>query len=393
MRRRKMLLHANRQTLAVDGGTPTIPEGPPAWPPADEYVRENLLAAYEDGSWGQYHGPNVARLEEVVARRHEVAHALACSSGTIAVEIALRGLNVGPGDEVILAAYDFSGNFRAIEATGARPVLVDLQPGSWTIDPDQVQAAVGEKTKAILVSHLHAGIAPMRQLMEIAAQRGVAVVEDACQAQGALVEGRPAGTWGDVGVWSFGGSKLLTSGRGGAIFTDNAQIHQRAKVFCQRGNHAFALSELQAAVLLPQIAKLTDRNERRQENAALLYEQTATISALTPPHPHPPATRASFYKVSWFFNADSLTDCPRERFIAAARAEGVALDAGFRGFARRPASRCGKPFPLPQAERAAQSTLVLHHPVLLETPQTVTRVAEALAKVAAAHGMDEPGEP
>ena len=102
-----------------------------------------------------------------LAQMHGVQHAWLCSSGTIAVELALRGLKVGPGDEVILAAYDFPGNFRAIEAIGARPVLVDLAPGTWTIDVEQVAAAISPRTKAIIVSHLHGSLADMRRLRRI----------------------------------------------------------------------------------------------------------------------------------------------------------------------------------------------------------------------------------
>lgn len=385
MRRRKLLLHSERSTLAIDGAPAALREGPPGWPPEDEHVRENLIKAYEDGAWGKYHGPFVARLEELVAQRHSVKHALACASGTIAVEIALRALNVGPGDEVILAGYDFSGNFRAVEATGAFPVLVDVLPDSWVIDPSQVNSSVCEKTKAIIASHLHASIAPMSQLTSIAAKHGLAVVEDACQAQGALVEGKPAGTWGDVGVWSFGGSKLLTSGRGGAIYTDDDAVHQRAKVFCERGNHAFPLSELQAAALLPQIAKLDERNDRRHENAEQLYQQTASIDALSLPRANPPQCRPSYFKASWLLDEEALADCHREQFLAAVQAEGIALDAGFRGFTRRPESRCRKPLPLTHSQHAAEATVLLHHPVLLEPLKTVSRVGDAIAKVVEAY--------
>lgn len=382
MRRRKLIMQSSRQQLAIDGGAAMLPEGPPRWPLRDERVRENLLQAYEQGAWGQYHGPFVEQLEQVIAARHDVAHALACSSGTIAVELALRGLKVGAGDEVILAGYDFSGNFRAVEATGARPVLADLQERTWTLDPEQVEAAVGPQTKAIVVSHLHASIAAMRELIAIAGRHDLAVVEDACQAQGARVEGRLAGTWGDVGVWSFGGSKLLTAGRGGAIFTARDDAYQRAKVYCERGNHAFALSELQAAVLLPQIAKLDERNEQRQRNAAQLYRQTASIGCLVPPAANPPNSQAAYYKASWIFDSVTCGKLSREQFIHAVQAEGVALDAGFRGFVRRPESRCRRIGRLPHSERAADATLVLHHPVLLEPAATIGLIARAMAKVA-----------
>src|SRR5262249_4920495 len=152
--------------------------------------------------------------------------------------------------------YDFPGNFRAIEAIGARPVLVDLAAGAWTLDVEQVLAAISSQTKAIIVSHLHGSLADMRRLREIADERGLAVVEDACQVPGARVEGKAAGSWGDCGVFSFGGSKLLTAGRGGAVVTNRDEVVQRIKIYCERGNDAFPMSELQAAVLEPQIPLL-----------------------------------------------------------------------------------------------------------------------------------------
>src|SRR5436853_271568 len=111
---------------ALLGGPPVRPQGPPDWPLPDDDVREALLAAYRDGSWGRYHGAYVQRLEAALAAYHGVAYALTCGSGTYAVEAALRALQVGAGDEVALAAYDYPGNFLAVHAVSARPVLVDV---------------------------------------------------------------------------------------------------------------------------------------------------------------------------------------------------------------------------------------------------------------------------
>jgi dTDP-4-amino-4,6-dideoxygalactose transaminase len=185
---------------------------------------------------------------------HQVEHVLPCASGTIAVELALRGLGVVAGDEVILAAYDFGGNFRAIDAIGARPVLVDIGLNHWCLDADLLSQAISKSTRAVIVSHLHGTLANMRRIMEVAKDMQLGIVEDACQVPGAIVQGRPAGSWGDVGVLSFGGSKLLTAGRGGALLTSRADVFQRAKIYHERGNQAFPLSELQCAVLPPQIA-------------------------------------------------------------------------------------------------------------------------------------------
>jgi perosamine synthetase len=370
--------------LAIEGGPPALPDGPPPWPPADEAVRAALLSAYADGSWGLYHGPHSEQLSARLAELHKVEHVKMCSSGTIGVELALRGLGMKPGDEVVLAAYDFGGNWRAIEAIGARPVLVDIDPRTWCLDATQLEAALSEKTTAVIVSHLHGGLAEMPAISEIAARRGLAVVEDACQCPGAIVCGRPAGTWGDVGVWSFGGSKLLSAGRGGAVFTARADVAQRIKIFCERGNDAFPLSELQAAVLLPQLEKLAERNTRRSENACRLISSAGQVAGLRPVWNALAESEPAYYKLAFLYSAVEFGNRPREDFVAAARAEGIALDGGFRGFAARPESVCRKPGHLPNSRAAAENTLVLHHPVLLEEAAVVDRVAQGLRKVAAA---------
>jgi perosamine synthetase len=349
-----------------------FPNGPPTWPVADEDVRAALLAAYADGSWGRYHGPHCDRLIAALAEYHALDHVTLCCSGTIAVELALRGLKIGPGDEVLLAGYDFAGNFRAIEAVGARPALVDINPATWCLDVDLLESAIEPETRAVIFSHLHGGLVPMRRLMKIAAARGIAVVEDACQAPGAIIDGRRAGTWGDAGVLSFGGSKLLTAGRGGAVLTRSAEVQQRIKVFAERGNDAFALSELQAAVLLPQLAKLDARNATRRERARQLLTQLADVSLLSPVQVADPPNEPAFYKIAWLVASD------RERFIAAAQREGLAIDAGFRGFATRGSKRCRHATSLEHSLAAVERTVVLHHPELLESHSSIDRLGSAI---------------
>jgi perosamine synthetase len=367
--------------LAIHGGRPVIPEGPPSWPPHDEDVRAALEAAYADGSWGRYHSPHGERLAVQLAAMHGVEHVLLCSSGTLAVELALRGLNVGAGDEVILAGYDFGGNFRSIEAVGARPVLVDIHPQTWCLDESQIADAVSATTRAIIVSHLHGGIAAMQSICALAALHNLAVVEDACQSPGAIVGGRIAGAWGDVNVMSFGGSKLLTAGRGGAVLTRHADVHQRMKIFCERGNHAFPLSELQAVVLPPQIEKLAARNRKRRDNVELLQRACSDMPALAPVVLNAADDEPVYYKHAWLYDAAQCGGHSRDAFVAAVQAEGVAIDTGFRGFTRRPLRICRKVGTLPHSERAAEATVLLHHPVLLESAESMQRVATALRKV------------
>jgi dTDP-4-amino-4,6-dideoxygalactose transaminase len=365
--------------LAIDGGPPAYSRPCPSWPLEDDDVRQALIGSYCNGTWGRYEGPNLERLIQSLAVMHSVPYVFPCCSGTVAIELALRGLCVEPGHEVILAGYDFAGNFRAVETVGAVPVLVDVVPDTWCLDVDQVESAVSSRTRAVVVSHLHGGFADMRRLRAIADQHQLSIVEDACQSPGASIQGRLAGTWGDAGVWSFGGSKLLTAGRGGAILTRDESVWQRIKVFCERGNHAFPLSELQAAVLIPQLAKLGTQNARRRDSVTRLLAKTSQLATLSPLATPPADTQPCYYKVAWRYEPPA-GEWPRERFLAALRAEGISIDEGFRGFLRR-GSRSRRHGSLEHSAAAAERTVLLHHPVLLEPIEAIDQVADALVKV------------
>jgi dTDP-4-amino-4,6-dideoxygalactose transaminase len=341
-----------------------------------------LEAAYRDGSWGKYAGGRVERLEQRLTREHGVEFARACGSGTFAVELALRALKAGPGDEVVLAAYDYPGNFLSVHAVGATPVLVDVAPHNWNFAVERLAAALTPATRAVVVSHLHGGLVPMRQVNEIARAAGVGVVEDAAQAVGAVVDGRPAGAWGDVGVLSFGGSKLLTAGRGGAILTRRADVHQRARVALHRGNIVCPLSELQATVLEPQFDRLPQRHQHRLRNVCLLAERLKNVAGLRLFENHIEGEPA-FYKLGFQFDAAAF-GLSRDRFVAALRAEGVALDEGFRALhVGRSPSRFRCTDSLTEAERAHAGTVVLHHPILLGSAEDIEQVAAAVEKVQA----------
>ncbi|HEX3146707.1 MAG TPA: aminotransferase class V-fold PLP-dependent enzyme [Gemmataceae bacterium] len=366
---------------ALLGGSPVRPEGPPDWPAPDADVAAALNAAIANGSWGKYLGANVARLEELLAAFHGVPHALTCASGTLAVEVALKAVGVGPSDEVILAAYDFEPTFLTIHNIGARPVLVDVSPSSAGLDPAALDAAIGPATRAILVSHLHGGIVSMKSVLAIAAARNIPVVEDACQATGAIVECRPAGTSGDIGVLSFGGSKLLTAGRGGALLTANAELHQRMRLLLGRGVQQWAaLSELQACVLVAQLRNLPGMNEFRARGVRQLLGQIADIPGLQAIGPPPPDSRPAFYKLGFHFDATAF-GLSRDLFIKAMRAEGIAFDAGFRALhVGRAASRYRAAGPLSNAENAGRDVVALHHPVLALEEAAIEQVATAVRK-------------
>ena len=367
---------------AILGGPAVRPQGPPDWPIPDDDVLQALQSAWRDGSWGKYQGGHVERLTKRLADYHDVEFVLPCGSGTFAVELALRGLGIEPGQEVIVAAYDYPGNFLGVHAVEAVPVLLDVAPHNWNLAVDRIAAAVGPATRAVIVSHLHGGLVPMREVVALAAAHGLSVIEDAAQMPGARVQGRLAGTWGDVGVLSFGGSKLLTSGRGGAVLTSRADVFQRAKLLQHRaGNVVNPLSELQAAALLPQLGRLNERNAIRAAAVKYLGEKLADVPGLRPFENRIDDSAPGYYKLGFQFDAATF-GLPRERFIAAMRAEGIAMDEGFRALhVGRSSSRFQPAGKLTEAERAHHGCVVLHHPVLLGTQADLDEVVLAVRKV------------
>ncbi len=366
---------------ALLGGAPVRPGGPPKWPLADDDVRAALKRVYGDGSWGVYHGPNCKALEERLRQQFQVEHILLCGSGTYAVELGLRALKIGPGDEVILADYDFPGNFLTIHAVGAVPVLVDVDPGNWNLSLASFENAIGPATKAVLVSHLHGGLVPMRALTMLAKNRGLAVLEDAAQCPGAMIQGRCAGTWGDAGIISFGGSKLLSAGRGGALLTPHDEVAQRARTLQLRGNLVCPLSELQAAVVVPQLEKLAERRRRRAENVRRLLNLLIDVPGLLGFANPQDVGEPDYYKAGFQYDAAAF-GLPRARFLDALQAEGIALSEGFAAaHVGRSPRRFRQGGGLHEAERAHNGCIVLHHPVLLGSPEDIADVAQAVHKI------------
>jgi dTDP-4-amino-4,6-dideoxygalactose transaminase len=244
-------------------------------------LRDEILAAVTRVCDSQRFimGPELAGLEDEFARLLGVGHAIGVSSGTDALLLALMALNIGPGDEVVTTTYSFFATAGAIVRVGARPVLVDIDPVTFNIDPERVAAAVTERTKAILPVHLFGLSADLDPLMETATRAGIAVVEDAAQAIGATYRGRPAGGIGTCGCFSFFPSKNLGAfGDAGLLTTNDEGLARRARLLRTHGmepkyyHHLvganFRMDALQAAVLRVKAPHLAAWTEARRANAA-----------------------------------------------------------------------------------------------------------------------------
>ena len=387
--------------------------------PTAQAVKAALVTAAEDGSWRQYEGPRLAKLRTVLAESLDRKHIRLCCSGTFAVELALRSLKLPTNAEVLLAGYDFPGNFRAIQDAGASVCLCDVEANNWVPTADSLEQAVGPNTKAIVVSHLHGALAPMPSICQWAKQRGLFVIEDACQAHGASIDGKPAGSWGDLGVFSFGGSKLIAAGRGGAVVTNDDHCAQRMTVFCERGNDSFALSELQAAVILPQLTHLQSDHALRLDAASDFFKAMSRFEWLSlyplletgcPLRETGIIEQPAFYKIGLLLKPAILNSTLVQQVVheTASQSESplstarewvlgklaeyqtntghtLEMGVGFKGFVKRSASRCRQPVPLDNSRIAADATLVLHHSHLLDPSTGANTIDRVLAAFDSIH--------
>lgn len=238
-------------------------------------------------------GPEVRELEEKFAAFCGTQLATGLASGTDALQLSLKALGIGPGDEVIAPTNTFIATAVAVSFSGAKPVLVDVDEKTYNIDPARVEEAVTERTKAIIPVHLYGQPADMDPLLELARARGLLVIEDACQAHGAEYKGRPVGSLGDAGCFSFyPGKNLGAYGDGGMVVTDDTALAARLALFRDVGRkakylhsvkgHNSRLDNIQAAVLLVKLKYLPRWNEARRRWAALYDELLADTPCICP---------------------------------------------------------------------------------------------------------------
>ena len=239
-------------------------------------------------------GPFVSTFEEKFAAFCQCKHAIGVGSGTEALWLALAALDVGPGDEVITVPNSFIATAEAISFCGAMPVFVDVDGESQTMNPTLIEAAITERTKAIIPVHLFGQMADMGPIMEIARRHGLFVIEDACQAHGAEYSGRPAGSIGDLGCFSFyPGKNLGAYGEAGGVVTNSDELSDKIKMIRDHGqskkyHHAMIgwngrMDGIQGAILSVKLKYLAGWNDARRKNAQFYTSLLSTIDGVTPP--------------------------------------------------------------------------------------------------------------
>jgi dTDP-4-amino-4,6-dideoxygalactose transaminase len=238
-------------------------------------------------------GPEVEKFEKMFAAYCQAEHCVTVTNGTAALQLVLQGLGVGPGDEVITVAHTFIATAEAINAAGARPVFVDIDPLSYTMDPTKLEKAITSKTKAIIPVHLYGQPADMDSINAIAAKQGIPVIEDSCQAHGAEYKGRRTGSLGKAACFSFYPSKNLGAcGEGGAVTTNDPELAKKIRMLRDHGSvkkyeHDFPaynlrLEGIQGGVLAVKLPYLDGWNDNRRVLAARYQELFAASKVVTP---------------------------------------------------------------------------------------------------------------
>jgi dTDP-4-amino-4,6-dideoxygalactose transaminase len=366
--------------------------------------------------WGgqPFPGKHAAAFAKKFAKVHTAKYAQCVNTGTVAIQAALKAIDVRPGDEVIAPAYTWEGTVGPVLLVNAVPVFVDIDPDTYCLDAKLIERAITPKTKAILPVHLGMRFADMDEILRVAAKHNLKVIEDCAHAHGGMWKGKGAGSMGDLGAFSFQSSKLITSGEGGAVVTNNLEYMERVQSYINAGRASltdkyhhriigfnYRMGEFQAAVLCPQLdrlpaqAKIRARNMKRFESR---LQNTPGIGLLKP---DPRITGLAPYGYVMKYFAEKAKDIPRAAFVAALQLEGIPCDGLFYEPVYKsslfpldpadfPALSWGREKPLdlrnmyscPEADRAAYHEAVwFPHQLFLGTTEDVDAIANAIHKV------------
>jgi len=244
-------------------------------------------------------GPKVKKFQEKIAKLFQVKHAIAVCNGTQALYVGLKTLGIGPGDEVIVPDFTFIASANAVVWTGGKPVFVDVDKKTFNIDPAKIEKAITKKTKAIMPVHIYGQAAKMPEICKIAKKHNVYVIEDAAQGVGVTYDGKPVGGFGEVGCLSFYADKTITTGEGGMVLTDDDKLAEKAIILLNQGRtgrgwyihdymgYNFRMTDLQAAIGLGQLRKLSTIIKRKKRNERLYRKYLTDIPGIEFPYIDP----------------------------------------------------------------------------------------------------------
>lgn len=324
--------------LAILGGQPVRKQGNwPSWPYVDERVEEKVLETARSRIWCRIQSSSgtVPTFEKHWAKLMGSNFCVTTGSGTQALHTCVEALGIGPGDEVITSPYTDPGTIASILSARALPILADLDPESYQLDPADIERKIGPNTRAIMPVHMMGQPCDLDSIEAIARKHDLRIIEDAAQGHLAVHRGRKLGTVGDLGCFSFQSSKTLACGEGGAIVGNDEALMDRCFTVHNHGTSRrgrtevggpkYRMNEFEAAALLGQLDGLEERFLKRNRNAAFLTERIKNIPGLTPQKLYPGTESGSFYIYAMSYHREHFNDADRDTFLRAVSAEGADL--------------------------------------------------------------------
>jgi dTDP-4-amino-4,6-dideoxygalactose transaminase len=397
--------------LALFGGSKTKQKPFPLWPQYDDNERRALEKVLESRVWWRTPGTKTLEFEKAFAGYHGARHGIAVTNGTAALEVTIAALDIAPGDEVIVPDFTFVATASAVLFANALPVLVDVDPETYCLDPGLTEAAITPRTKAIIAVHMGGHPADLDRLSQLARDRGLHLIEDSAHAHGSEWRGKKIGTFGKAGTFSFQSSKLMTAGEGGIIVSDDDLFERQARSVHDCGRMPgewfyshfiygsnYRLSEWQGAILNVQLSRLEEQTLHRHRNGRLLDKLFAEIPGITPQKCDPRCTRNGQYAYIFHVDAQQFAGISTENFIAALNAEGIPTQASYPPLHDLDCFRSGEyrkclsgaqatekheflQQPFPHTQRAAWETVWIPQFALLGDEQDMREIAESIRKI------------
>ncbi|CAN5291251.1 hypothetical protein BH23BAC1_BH23BAC1_43380 [soil metagenome] len=335
----------NTGNPAILGGTPVRTKEWPAWPVWNPKTdEEQVLKVLRSGIWSR--ADVVDEFENKWATLMGVKRCLAVVNGTNALVASLVQYDIGAGDEVIVTPYTWISSIQCVLLAGAMPVFADIDPDTYQINPDKIEAKITPRTKAILPVHILGLPADMVSIMKIAKKHNLLVIEDACQAWLAEINHKKVGTFGNAGCFSFQNSKHLPLGEGGAIISDDEEFMDRCYSYHNVGfpfgavigsvgtgsvmlGTKLRITEYQAAIGMAQLRRLDEQTTTRNENAGYLKSKIEKIPGIVPYKLYDQVTRAAFHLFAFRYKKENFQELTRADFLKALNAEGIPCSSGY----------------------------------------------------------------
>jgi len=400
--------------LAINGGpseAADLREKIPKWPDFTEDDKKALLEVLESRRWCRiYPGSKAELFEKDFSEYHDAKHGIAVSSGTVALELPLKAMGIGFGDEVVVPAVTFVATASAVTEEGAVPIFADVDAETATISPESLEKSITERTRAVIAVHYGGYPVDLDKIHPIAKKHNLYVLEDCAHAHGTEWKGRRVGAIGDMGGFSFQESKSLPAGEGGIVLTDDDRLadkarllHDIGRVVGRPGNEHhilssnYRISEFHAALLLSKLRSLPREVETKHSNGEYLADRLRKLGGVEPLREDPRITKRGYYFFIIRYSSNEFGGLPKQEFLRALLAEGVPAGNGYgMPLYKQPAFKKEnldgvipegarllnyEKLHLPGAEKLTAEEMTLPHRLLLADREALSRVVGSIEKI------------